>query len=72
MHSKGIWPMQRLPLLLNILPESGMTDSSDTSLFAGQSGTASVISGNVGKSNVVKTEGICKNVLKIGNQALFH
>ena len=38
-----------------------MTDFRDAGHFVGQSGAASVMSGDVGKSNVVKTEGICKN-----------
>ena len=38
-----------------------MMDFCDVGHFVGESGAASVISGDVGKLNVVKTEGICKN-----------
>ena len=70
MHSKGIWPAQRLSWSLTshsvtsvaeYLPESGLTDFCDAGCFVGQSGAASVVSGDVGKLTVVKTEGICKN-----------
>ena len=38
-----------------------MMDFRDASHFVGQSAAASVMSGGVGKPNVVKNEGICKN-----------
>ena len=38
-----------------------MTDFRDAGRFVGQSGAASVVSGDVGKLNVVNTEGIYKN-----------
>ena len=51
-----VWRQQQ-----NILPESGITDFCDAGPIVGQSGAASLGSGDVGKLSGGKTERICKN-----------